>query len=69
VTAGHHDEHVKCLGILDAAIAAVPGADPDVVEAIERSFAASAHDASGARSYLQSLRAEYLRQYERAVEE
>jgi hypothetical protein len=69
VTAGHHDEHVKCLGILDAAIAAVPGGDPGVLEAIERSFAGSARDADEGRSYLEGLRAEYLRQYELAIEE
>jgi len=42
---------------------------PGVFEAIGRSFAASPRDADEALSYLEGLRAEYLRQYELAIQE
>jgi hypothetical protein len=65
VTADHPDHHRTYLGILDRAIADAD--DPAVAQAIRESFAASANDPAQARAYLQSVRAEYLRQYAAAT--
>lgn len=65
VTADHPDYHRTYLGILDWAIAGSD--DPAVAQAIRESFAAAANDPAQARAYLQSVRAEYLRQYAAAT--
>lgn len=65
VTADHPDYHRNYLAIIDQAIAGAD--DPDVARAIRDSFAASADNPTQARTYLQTLRTEYLRQYEEAT--
>jgi hypothetical protein len=65
VTAEHPDHHRTYLGVLDRAISDAD--DPEIARAIRESFAAYANDPAQAREYLQSVRAEYLRQYTEAV--
>ena len=67
VTADHPAWHRRYLAVLDRDIAAAAAGDPQIASVIVNSFAASPRDAREARAYLEEVRAEYLRQYEKAT--